>query len=238
MRFIIMHRTNAHWESGAVPGPGLVARVGALLGDMGKAGVLVAGEGLRPSSEGARLIIADARRTVVKGPFAGDREAEGFSIVRASSLEDAIEWAAKEAVESGDVEIDIRPVTEPWDIGMGPRPPDVTTRRFMVLRKAAATGEGGAPHGRATPGWSRLVDEAPGNAEQIASARTRPRARGRRYTNSVDGVSVFDGPFAETTELLGGYVIVSTESFDAADGWARRYVEAVHAEQVDLRELM
>ena len=52
----------------------------------------------------------------------------------------------------GDVEIDIRPVTEPWDIGIGPKPQDVTTMRYMILRKAtAATEAGSAP----TPGTAR-----------------------------------------------------------------------------------
>ena len=55
MRFIIMHKTNAHWESGAIPGPALIARVGTLLGELAKAGVLLGAEGLRASSEGVRL---------------------------------------------------------------------------------------------------------------------------------------------------------------------------------------
>jgi hypothetical protein len=52
MRFIIMHKSNAHWESGAIPGPELIARVGTLLGELAKAGALLAAEGLRASSDG------------------------------------------------------------------------------------------------------------------------------------------------------------------------------------------
>jgi len=55
MRFIIMHKTNAHWESGAIPSPELIARVGTLLGELAKAGVLLGAEGLRATSEGVRL---------------------------------------------------------------------------------------------------------------------------------------------------------------------------------------
>lgn len=119
MRFIIMHKTNAHWESGAIPSPELIARVGTLLGELAKAGVLLGAEGLRASSEGVRLRFSAGTRTVINGPFEGDHElAAGFSILRTRSLEDAIEWATRQAHVLGDVEIDIRPVTEPWDIGM------------------------------------------------------------------------------------------------------------------------
>ena len=74
MRFIIMHKTNAHWESGAIPSPELIARVGTLLGELAKAGVLLGAEGLRASSEGVRLRFAAGTRTVINGPFEGDNE--------------------------------------------------------------------------------------------------------------------------------------------------------------------
>ena len=65
----------------------------------------------------------------------------------------------------------------------------------------------------------------------------RPSARGRRSKNSQNGVSVLDGPFTESKELIGGYVIVSAESLDAAGRWARLYFDAVEADEVDVREL-
>ncbi len=55
MRYMIMHRTDARWEAGAKPGPELIRRVGALVGELAGSGVLVAGEGLGPSSQGARV---------------------------------------------------------------------------------------------------------------------------------------------------------------------------------------
>src|SRR5688572_23414534 len=104
---------------------------------MAKAGVLLGAEGLRASAHGVRLRFAAGTRTVITGPFEGDNElAAGFSILRTRSLEDAIEWATQQADALGDVDIDIRPVTEPWDIGMGPPPADLGTQRFMILRKA------------------------------------------------------------------------------------------------------
>jgi PhnB protein len=65
----------------------------------------------------------------------------------------------------------------------------------------------------------------------------KPSKRGRRYVNSRDGVAIFDGPFVETKELLAGFIIISAESLDAAGRWAKRYIEVVEAEEVDVREL-
>jgi hypothetical protein len=239
MRFMIMHKTNAHWEAGAIPTPELIARVGAMLGDLSKAGVLLAGEGLRASSEGVRLRFAAGTRTVLDGPFERSNELpSAFSILRARSLDDAIEWASRQASVLGDVEIDIRPVTEPWDIGMRPRPAGLTTRRYMVLRKAtAATEAGTTPSAAQRAELSRAIDATTRPSEHLVTETMRPSARGRRYKNSRDGVTVVDGPFVESKELIGGYVIVSVESLEDADRWARRYIDAVGAEEVDVREL-
>jgi hypothetical protein len=239
MRFIIMHKTNARWEAGEKPDEALIARVGRMLGRLAKAGVLIAGEGLRPSSEGVRLRFAGSDRTIVPGPFErGNELPAGFSILRASSLDDAIEWATRQARILGDVEIDIRQVTEPWDIGMAPRPAAVTTRRYMILRKAtAATEAGESPSPAARAHLARLIDESSRNQPHLATETMRPSRRGRRCTNTKDGVTFFDGPFAETKELIAGYVIVEAESMDAASRLAAQYIEAVGAEEVDVREL-
>jgi hypothetical protein len=239
MRFIIMHKTSAHWESGAIPGPELIARVGALLGDMAKAGALAGAEGLRASSEGVRLKFAAGTRTVINGPFEGDNElAAGFSILRTRSLQDAVDWATRQAESLGDVEIDIRPVTEPWDIGMAAPPADVTTRRYMILRKAnPATKAGEAPSPAQRTRLARLLDETTRSGVHLVTETMRPSRRGRRYKNSRDGISIYDGPFIESKELIAGYVVVSAASLEEAGRWAERYLDAVEGDEVDLREL-
>ena len=138
----------------------------------------------------------------------------------------------------GDVEIDIRPVTEPWDIGMVPTPADVSTRRYMVLRKATPSTEAGeAPSSAQRAVFARLTDETQRSGVHLATETMRPSRRGRRYKNSRDGVSVYDGPFVETKELIAGYVIVSAASLEDAGRWAVQYAFAVEADEVDLREL-
>lgn len=239
MRFIIMHKTNAHWESGAIPDKQLISNVGTLLGEMSKAGVFEAGEGLRASSQGVRLRFADGARTIMPGPFEGGNELPAaFSIVRSASLDDAVEWATRQAEITGDVEVDIRPVSEPWDIGMRPPPTDDTRRRYMVLRKATPASESGQTPSVATRSrLSQLIDTTTAEGTHLVTETMAPSRRGRRYRNSSAGVTYFDGPLIETKELLGGYVIVTTASLEEACRWAEKYLGVVDAEEVDVRAI-
>ena len=239
MRYIIMHKTNPHWESGAIPSKELIARVGALIGEMAKSKVFVAGEGLRASSEGVRLRFSGGARTITKGPFRGENELPaGFAILRTGSLDEAVEWATRQAATLGDVEMDIRPINEPWDVGICEAPSDLTKRRWMVLRKAtAATESGESPSASQRATMSRLVDESTRSGVHVASESLRPSARGRRYKNSADGRRVIDGPFTETKELIAGYCIVNAESLEEACRWAEKYIDVVETDEVDVREL-
>jgi hypothetical protein len=239
VRFIIMHKTNAHWETGARPDPALIARVGALIDEMAQAGVFRTGEGLGPSAEGVRLRFAEGECTIVPGPFKqGNELPAGFSILRTATLHDAISWATQQAEILRDAEIDIRPVNEPWDIGLQSRPADLSTRRYMVLRKAtAATEAGDTPSAESRSRLSHLIHHSTRTGVHLASENMAPSRKGRRYSNSRDGLTFYDGPFTETKELLGGYVIIEADSLESAARWAARYIETVGAEEVDVREL-
>ena len=239
MRFVIMHKTSAHWEAGALPSPELIERVGTLLGELGKAKVLLGGEGLRASSQGVRLTLSGGVQTASPGPFRGDNELPaGFSLLRAESMDEAVEWASRQAGLLGEAEIDVRPLTEPWDIGMVPTPAKVSTRRYMALRKATTTSEAGIPLSpEQQAGMARLIDETTRAGVHLATVTLRPSRRGRRYKNSRDGMRVTDGPFAESKELIAGYVLVSAASLEDAARWAPRYLDVVEADEVDLREV-
>ena len=240
MTFIIMHRTSPRWEAGEIPSRDLLKRVGALIGDLQKENRLLAGEGLRASSEGVRLTFEGSRRTITPGPFTGGNELPvAFSIVRTASMDEAIEFATCEAAIVGDGEIDIRPVTEPWDIGLGERPGHIRTRRYMVLRKATPATEAGIePSPVQRSALSHLINDSTNTGVHMTRVEMKPSKRGRRYVNSRDGVVMFDGPFVETKELLAGFIIINAESLDAAGRWAERYIEVVEAAEVDVRELM
>jgi hypothetical protein len=237
MRFIILHKTNARWEAGEVPDQRLLDDVGALIGDLKRAGILRGADGLRASSLGARVSASRGALTVTPGPFAGrDKLPAGFEIIRAATLDDAVAWAGEVARAVGDVELDVRPVTEPWDIGLGPRPTALTSRRYMVLRKATPeteSAEGLPPGKREALGELRAAKRA----DLLASETMRPSARGRRCKNSSGGVAFTDGPFAESKELIAGFMIIEVESLDAASPWCARYLTSVHTDEADLLEL-
>lgn len=239
MRFIIMHKTSPHWEAGAIPSRDLIARVGTLLGELAQQHRLLGAEGLRASAEGVRLRFVDGTRTIGKGPFEPEHELPaGFSLLHVESIEDAIDWATRQAELLGDVEIDIRPVTEPWDIGLSARPPHAAKRRYMALRKATPASEAGVPPPPdRQAAMKRLVDETARAGVHIATENMRPSARGRRYKHSSAGVTMTDGPFTESKELIAGYIIVSAASLAEAEPWALRYIDVVEAGEVDVREL-
>src|SRR5262245_2378689 len=234
MRFMILHKTNPQWEAGAIPSPELIARVGALIGELVRSGRLETGEGLRASAEGVRLRFQGGEATVTPGPFRGENESpEGFTILRVGSREEAVQWATRLAAVLGEGELDLRPVTEAWDIGMAPKPERLTTRRYMVLRKEA----GAALTAAQRTAMAALVEEARRAGTYLAGENLKPSSRGRRYKNSKNGVAVIDGPFAESKELIAGYVIVRTASVDEAGKLAERYLEVVEADEVDVREV-
>lgn len=238
MRFIVMHKTEPRWEAGAIPDAEMIARVGKLMGDFAKAGVLLGGEGLRASSLGVRLRSSGGKHTVTKGPFTpSSRELPaGFLVVRTPALEEASAWAARLATLLGESEIDIRPVTEAWDIGMVPVPPQLTTHRYMLLYKADAESESGRPR----PAEQRaklagLLEEMSKAGVLLTSVGLQPSKQGRRYTLQGGKYTVVDGPFAESKELIAGYAMFQAKSLEEASEWALRYSEAVGPPEVDLR---
>src|SRR6266446_1799413 len=113
MRFMMMHRTNAHWEAGAAPSLELIARVGKLMGAMAEARVLVGAEGLRASSQGVRLQFSGGKRTVIDGPFTESKELiAGYVILETRSLQDATEWAPRYGAAVACSELDVRPLAD------------------------------------------------------------------------------------------------------------------------------
>ncbi len=117
MKFILMVRATQESESGAMPDPELVAEMGRFNEEMVKAGVLLAGEGLHPSSKGARVRFSGGRRTVIDGPFTETKELiAGFWILQCRSKEEALEWAKRSPPPfRGDCEIELRQIFAPED---------------------------------------------------------------------------------------------------------------------------
>ena len=119
MRFMVMIRADRHSEAGEMPSEQLLAEMGRFNEELVKAGVMQAGEGLHPSSKGARVRFAGRDRRVIDGPFAETKELiAGFWIWQCASLQEAIDWVKRcPNPMPGDSEVEIRQVFEAEDFG-------------------------------------------------------------------------------------------------------------------------
>ena len=119
MRFMVFVPGNKDSEAGKMPPKELFAAMGKFNEEMVKAGVMLAGEGLAPTSKGARIKYDDGKTTVIDGPFTESKElVAGFWMIQCKSKEEAIEWM-KRAPFGGGVQVEIRQIMELADF-----PPD------------------------------------------------------------------------------------------------------------------
>ena len=120
MRFMIMIKADKNTEAGVMPDEKLLADMGNFNEELVKAGIMLAGEGLHPSSKGARVKFSGTKRTVIDGPFAETKELiAGFWLWQVKSKEEAIEWVKRcPNPLPGESEIEIRQVFEAEDFGL------------------------------------------------------------------------------------------------------------------------
>ncbi|KQT08137.1 YciI family protein [Ramlibacter sp. Leaf400] len=120
MRFMVLVKATRQSEAAEMPSTELMAEMGRFNEELVKAGVMQQGEGLHPSSKGARVRFSGTRRDVVDGPFAGDPAdlVAGFWIWKCASLQEAIDWVRRcPNPMPGDSDIEIRPIFESEDLG-------------------------------------------------------------------------------------------------------------------------
>jgi hypothetical protein len=116
---MVMVKASAESEAGVMPSEQLLTEMGKFNEELVRAGVLLAGEGLQPSSKGARVRFSDSKRTVIDGPFPETKElVAGFWLLQVKSKEEAIEWIKRcPNPMPGESEIEIRQVFEAEDFG-------------------------------------------------------------------------------------------------------------------------
>jgi hypothetical protein len=116
MRFLVMVKATKDSEAGKMPDTKLLEDMTKFNEELVKAGVMLAGEGLRPSSQGKRVRFSGTQRTVVDGPFAETKELiAGFWLWQVRSMDEALEWAKRSPFE--DAMLELRPVFEAEDFG-------------------------------------------------------------------------------------------------------------------------
>jgi hypothetical protein len=138
MRFMIIVKASKDSEAGVMPSQKLLADMGKFNEELANAGVLLAGEGLHPSSKGARVKFSGTKRTVTDGPFAETKELiAGFWLWQVKSKEEAIEWVKRcPNPHNEDSEIEIRQLFEAEDFG-AEFTPELREREERVRRQAA-----------------------------------------------------------------------------------------------------
>ena len=204
MRFMIMHETNAHWEAGAIPSSELIARVGKLLGQLAKAG-----DPSEPKVSARARMVRGSQSRRARAPSSKGRSRVATSCLPPSALS---AWVHSRKPPSGLRVRQARSVTLKLTFGPSPNHGTsalrrdrriVDTRRYMVLRKATAETESGAkPSSAQRSALTRVVEETTITGVHVVAETMRPSSKGRRYKNSRDGVTVSDGPFTESKELI------------------------------------
>lgn len=117
MRVMVLVKANKDSEAGVMPSEQMLTEMGKFNEELVKAGVMLAGEGLHPTSKGVRIRFDGATRTVIDGPFAETKELlAGFWLLQVKSKEEAIEWI-KRAPFDGGTEVEIRQIFEEEDFG-------------------------------------------------------------------------------------------------------------------------
>jgi hypothetical protein len=137
MRFMMLVKANQDSEAGVMPNKGLVAEMGELNEAMAKAGVLLAGEGLHPSSKGARVTYTGRKRLVTDGPFAETKELlAGFWMIEVASRAEALEWASRIPFTDGEV-VEVRQVFEASEFPADVLPPEAAAREEALRAELA-----------------------------------------------------------------------------------------------------
>ena len=136
MRFMVLVKANKDSEAGVLPDRKILAEMGKYNEELVKAGVMLAGEGLQPSSKGARVKFSGEKRTVIDGPFTEAKELiAGYWLWQVKSKEEAIEWIKRSPFREGEVEI--RQVFEAEDFGRE-LTPELREQTERLRRQAAA----------------------------------------------------------------------------------------------------
>jgi hypothetical protein len=246
MRFMVLVKSNQASETGALPDEKALSAMGAYNDGLIAAGAMLAGEGLKPSSEGGRVRITSGKARTFDGPFAEGKElVGGYWILKFESRDEAIRWLRRAPFVEGQVEL--RPVYEPSDFalpeGCTPPPPDAApparkpgTRRYLSMLKADAyTEAGGAPTPELLAEMGGLMEEMTQRGVLLMGEGLKPSRDGARIVYEGKQTRVVDGPFTETKELVAGISLLQTSSLEEALEWSRRCLD-IHMRGVGARE--
>jgi hypothetical protein len=250
MRFMLIVKSDERAEAGEPPSGKLIEAMGKFNDELAQAGKLLAAEGLHPSAKGARLTIANGKRTLTKGPFSEPRKlVAGYWIIQADSKEEAIEWAKRVPFEADDNwvasggvgQIEVRRVLGPEDfpgdideaewreppaaLAQPPLNAPSLKRFFCVSPVTAGTEAGIPPSPEFFAKMEAQITKMAAAGVVLGGDGLAPTAEGARVQFSNGTRIVTDGPFIETRELIGGFGILQAKSLDDVIEMSWPYLE-------------
>jgi hypothetical protein len=248
MRFMIIRKSDEQTEAGAKASEELVTAMLAYHDELARAGVFKDGDGLKPSSVSTRVRLKGKKFTVVDGPFAETKElVAGFSVIEAASKEDAIAIARRWPEEDGDVELELRllygPEDFPPDPAAGEPPPPAApparkpgTTRYALLLKSDARAEAGAPPDPAAiNAMDGLIGEVVASGAMLGGQGLKRSALGAKVRRARGKLTVVDGPFTESKELIAGFTLLQYATKQEAVDFAKRWLQ-IHADALGVED--
>jgi hypothetical protein len=238
MPFMVMHKNDPRSEAGQPPPMELVQKMGALIGEYASTGRFIDGAGLGASRTRTRVTCRAGQCTVTPGPYAGDRELPAnFLLLKVRTREEGLAWAERYAKILGDADLEVGKVNEPWDIGLMPAPENPPLQLLVIEKASAATEDAG--HAAATKASIDALKKEMADAGVLQRTIALKPSRSAKRLHFVDHkMTVVDGPFTESKELIGGFAVMELADMDEAIAMTTRYAEILGGTlEVDIREV-
>jgi hypothetical protein len=236
MRFMIMHKHDANTEAGNPPPKELVDQMGAFIGEYASTGRFIDGAGLGASKTRTRLVFKGGQCTTKRGPYRGAHELPAATwLLEVRTHEEGLGWAERYGKILGDCEIELGKVNEPWDIGVMPAPENPPLHLLLIEKADKHTEtDGRTPQQKAA--LTRLQTEMTKAGVLQRAYRLAPSREAKRLTFTNNDLSVLDGPFVESKELIGGFAIMELSGMDEAIAMCRRYAKILGGTlEIDVR---
>ena len=238
MHFMIMHKNDPHTEAGEKPPMELIQKMGEFIGGHAQAGRLIDGAGLGASKTRTRLTFRGGACTVKHGPYRGEHELpSAMLLLKVRTKDEALRWAERYGKILGTGEIELGKVNEAWDIGLMPEPENPPLQ-FLLIEKADAASEAGARTAKQKADLTRLQTEMTKAGVLVRATDLQPSSNAKRLVFKNNDLRVFDGPFAESKELIGGFAVLDLSGTEEAIAMCRTYAAILGGTlEVDIRPL-
>ncbi|MEP6781042.1 MAG: YciI family protein, partial [Gemmatimonadaceae bacterium] len=207
-------------------------------GGYAQSGKLIDGAGLGGSKTRTRLVFRNGQATVTPGPYPGERELpHAMLLLKVPLLEEGLNWARRYGEILGDGEIELGKLNEPWDLGIMPAPENPPLQ-LLLIDKADKTTEAGTRSSQLTAALAKLKNEMRDAGVLQRDYKLTPSSQAKRLFFTNSRMTVVDGPFSESKELIGGFAIMELANVDEVIALCQPYAEILGGNlEIDVRTL-